>query len=199
MRKLLISLLAIFIISASTGVSAEASGIPSETEPPVLPKEPQEGILYRLPECDPLKASSDQPCYVEFYCDAEEEALSLLSQPTTITSSWTTTCGVSIKNNVGTTVARLWQDINVTWEQMGSWYHPRINWKRRGTWTKDWRYNWISLNGPYYSGGTTQSVRYNTDGTLDYLGLWTTGWSVRSEFWSTQNPPHWSCKWYRLW
>jgi hypothetical protein len=72
MRKVIFAVIAALIMLTSTGISAEASGTMPNPEPPILPKNPQEGILYRLPDCDPLTASPNQPCYIEIFSNKED-------------------------------------------------------------------------------------------------------------------------------
>ncbi|MDZ7844630.1 MAG: hypothetical protein U5K99_07510 [Anaerolineales bacterium] len=200
MRKARIfALLVIFIgllgPAATTTLAQETQG----GDTPVFPENPQEGILYRLPECDPDTASIDQPCYVILFSHIDQDISSDQAKLENTKSSWTITCGVNVKNAAQTLVAKLWQDINASWNQSGSWYFPSVNWKSRGTWTKDWRYTWSGLSGPYYDGGGTQSKIYSTSGTLKYLGINWSGWKVSTTLWNTTSPPSWSCNWNKLW
>jgi len=193
--SLLVILIGLIGPAATTTLAREAQ----EVGPPVLPENPKEGILYRLPECDPDTASINQPCYVMLFSNIDQDFSSDQVKLENAKSSWTITCGVNIKNSVQTLVGKLWQDINASWNQSGSWYFPSVNWKSRGTWTKDWRYSWTNLSGPYYDGGGTQSKQYETVGTLKYLGLNWSRWEVSTTLWNTPSPPTWNCNWNKLW
>lgn len=192
MRKVIFAIIAALIMLTSTGISAGASGTMPSPEPPMLPKNPEEGVLYRLPDCDPLTASPNQPCFIEIFSNKEDISLPQ-SQKGTMTSPITTRCGVNVTNMSGTLLAKLWQEVRVAWEQIGSYYFPRIYWTSRGTWTKNWTYTWNPLTGPYLGGGSTQMIAYQTDGTIRLLGIAFGYHRARTQLWEYTSPYRWDC------
>lgn len=190
MRRLLFAIMAALILLTSTGISAEASGTMPIPEPPLLPKNPKEGILYRLPDCDPLTASPNQPCYIEIFSNREDIS-SPQPQKGSTTSPITTRCGVNVSNMYGTLLAKLWQDVRVAWEERGTYWYPIIYWTSRGTWTKNGTYTWNPLTGPYIAAGAYRS--YNTDGTIRLLGIAFGYHRARTQLYQTPSPPYWNC------
>jgi len=193
MRKTLFAIMATLIMLASTGISTKASGTMANPEPPLLPQNPQEDILYRLPDCDPLKATLNQPCYIEIFSNKEDINLPQ-SQKGEITPAMTTRCGVNVSNHQGTLLAKLWQDIRVAWEKGEDyWWRPIVYWTSRGTWTINWTYTWNPLTGPYFAGSTEYTTSNNTDGRLRLLGV-PYGWHRAStRLWTYIDPYRWDC------
>lgn len=126
------------------------------------------------------------PCTQELYYFSSDE---YAPEPQSVTKN--ITCGVVWKNKFGTVVAKLWENVNVTWKST-SWEFSAT----RGTWVLNSAYGWAALSGPTPSsgsGGYGQTQSIVTRGTVKYLGGW---WYARSVWVSVsgkQDQPYWSC------
>jgi|GEM_PF-3275492 len=168
-KKILALVLATMLLAIQVGVSAAQGGTPPTPTPQAInwdgstPME--QGRLYRLLNCNP--ADPNSPCYARIVTGTTK------SGNVSIASSGTDTlsCTVEISNWLGYVVARLWQNVNVTWT---SSQYSTANWASYGTWAGsgyDWRNVFgSSFNSPqtinYYSGGST----FSAGGDLYYLG-----------------------------
>lgn len=106
--------------------------------------------------------------------------------------SQTITCGVDVKNYFGTTVARMWGNVPVTWTASGHLYSGTS----RGTWVTSGLYYWSNLSGPSPSsgsGGYTQISSVKTNGTINYINAPYASYQVVTRISGTETSPSWSC------
>jgi hypothetical protein len=131
----------------------------------------QQGLLYRLPGCNP--ANPDAPCYVTVTGTAVRGAKARRGGGVTPMTGGTDTlrCTVEVQNFYHDPVARLWQDVNVTWT---STQYSTANWASYDKWAA-FLYEWRNVFGSsfsspqiinYYLGGST----FSAGGDLYYLG-----------------------------
>jgi hypothetical protein len=153
-----------------------------------------EGTTYALPQCWPLNTQSDKdaPCLVSITSMHTSRSAKVSEDGYDGAAPLTTdlcTCGVNVKNAGGTAVAKLWEDITITWLQY-TWQEVGAS---RGTWVKNWMYSWSSLWGPTPGSGTFtyasgQSVRVG--GTINYLG---TPWGTYTVYLTVFGNQNWHC------
>lgn len=109
--------------------------------------------------------------------------------------SQTIQCRVEVENRFGTVVAKLWENVPVTWHSTGySWSGAY-----RGTWTINGFYSWVNLSGPSPSSGTGSYVmlsRVVVKGEVKYMGSPWKGYEVRTNIWGRESSPGWSCSLY---
>lgn len=137
-------------------------------------------------ECNADKVKDPKaPCSDEMF---SEVSLTKSTQLTYV-------CGVSVKNAFGTIVAKLWENVPVTWKTDGF----TINGATRSTWVTNSAYWWTNLSGPDpYRGdfGQFTLVHVITWGTITYLNSpWNT-YEVRLTLWGNESNPNWSCRIY---
>lgn len=102
----------------------------------------------------------------------------------------TITCGVKVYNSLGQLVAKLWENVNVTWDT----YSARINWASRNSWVKNSMYRWKNYWGPSPSSGQHRYMFVvRTTADLWYLTALWKHYDVRANFLSYQS---WYCSLY---
>lgn len=137
-------------------------------------------------KCDPGKVKDpNAPCSDEMFNEVS------LTKSTQLTY----TCGVNVKNAFGTIVAKLWENVTVTWQTSGY----TINNATRSTWVKNSTYGWTNLSGPapnseYY--GYFFLTHVITTGTVTYFGGPWNSYEVRLSLMGSESDPHWSCSIY---
>jgi hypothetical protein len=153
-----------------------------------------EGTTYALPECWPLDAQEDKgaPCLVSVTSQQSSRSAQMSGDAIGVSATLTTdlcTCGVNVKNVGGTVVAKLWEDITITWYEY-TWKEVGAS---RGTWVKNGLYSWHDLWGPTPSSGTFTYVSnrsVNVGGEINYLGSPWADYTVSLAVYGNQ---HWHC------
>ncbi len=126
-------------------------------------------MLSRNKGCDPNTVRDpNAPCYAVAFSNSNVIGYGTYSVQDTYT------CGVEVRNAF-TVVARLWENVSVTWITNGY----TINGASRHTWVANSLYGWTNLSGPSPSSGT-YTGSYNmrsviTRGSVTYFGgIWDT-------------------------
>lgn len=159
-----------------------------------------EGFTYVMPECWPLsaKGNSGVGCLVSVTSEVVGRNVESTTSGNGSAAPATTdqiTCGVNVKNSLGTIVAKLWEVITITWYDY-TWSEVGAS---RGTWVLNSSYSWTNVWGPTPSSGTftyfsMQTVRVG--GTVKYLGATWHDYTVTLRVIGNQN---WSCSSVRNW
>lgn len=144
-------------------------------------------VVSSSKECNPDKVKDPKaPCSDEMF---SEVSLTKNTQLTYV-------CGVNVKNAFGTIVAKLWENVTVTWQTSGY----SINGATRSTWVTNSTYGWTNLSGPVpssgYYGGSYNMVLVITRGTVTYFGGPWKSYQVRLTLWGNESNPNWSCTIY---
>lgn len=151
----------------SNGYSTNGSGPPTTVQ---------------LSTCDPKNPYA--PCKAELFG----------SITTNRSYQQTVTCGVNVTNYFGTLVARMWENVTVTWGSSGY----TINSAYRNTWGAS-GYGWTNLSGPSPSSGSygyLQVTRVTVWGTATYLGVPFSSFQVRTNVTGRESSPSWRCSLY---
>jgi hypothetical protein len=109
--------------------------------------------------------------------------------PSSAATTQTVRCGVNVYDSLNNLVAKLWEDVNISWYQ----YDWIENWASRGTWAVDFRYGWTSLTGPSPSSGDfyyTKNQQVRTSGTVTYFGV---GWHNFTVTLQVNGNQQWGC------
>lgn len=143
-------------------------------------------IVSSSKECNPDKVKDPKaPCSDEMFSEVS------LTESTQVTY----VCGVNVKNVFGTIMAKLWENVPVTWKTDGC----TINGATRSTWVTNSTYRWTNLSGtdPYRGDfGFFTLVHVITRGTITYLNSpWNT-YEVRLTLSGNESNHSWSCRIY---
>jgi len=150
------------------------------------------GEVYRFADCD--ESNPDAPCYFVVAGSDNFTGGTSMSSITPLSSSATITCGINVYNGMGAKVARLQQNVNVTfWGTYGQ-TPVTLNWgDLRGTGALP-GYAWSGLTGPNPNPGwgvyvSRTGTAYSTaGGTLTFLGVYqnyaSSRLTIRSSGWS---------------
>lgn len=139
---------------------------------------------FGAPNCN-IDKNENAPCKVEVFSN------STASLKTLTTTTQVVTCGVNIYTNAGLLVAKIWEDVSVTWDQYGY----KITNSTRSTWVAT-SYGWKNLAGP--SPKTASGNLYQTtvisSGTVTWLGGAPYGdHSVSTTVVGNQSNASWNC------
>ncbi len=187
-RRVYVLLLTVLLLASQAGFASASTDttVAWDGSTPM-----QQGVLYQLPKCDP--ANPNAPCYVTVTGTVVRGANARPSAGVTPLSGGTDTlrCTVEIKNFSQQPVARIWQDVNVTWT---STQYSTANWASYDKWTT-FLYEWRNVFGSsfstpqiinYYFGGST----FSAGGDLYYLG---TNYGNHRVDLSVTGDHNWSC------
>jgi hypothetical protein len=164
----------------------------------VISRAEVKGDVYRFADCD--GSNPDVPCYFVVTGSGTFAEGSSKSPITPLASSATITCGVNVYNYLGNNVARLQQNVNVTfWGTYGQ-TPVTLNWgDLRGTATYGSYYSWSSLTGPNPNPGwgvyvsRTGTAYSNAGGLLVYAPPPVPGTQVYVSSRITIRSSGWSC------
>lgn len=143
-------------------------------------------------DCDPSSVKDpNAPCSAELFTDTIQiESLQR-----------TLTCGINVKDAFGNIVAKLWENVTVTWRNTPQPGYD-INSAYRYTWVKDWRYGWRDLTGPSPNSGRYSYLtitRVKISGTVTYFGGRWHSYTVYTNITGDETNPRWWCELVQNW
>ncbi len=153
----------------------------------------QEGQVYRFANCNDSNPSG--PCYFIVTGGASFDQTARSASITPLASTATITCGRNIYNGTGKNVARLQQNVNVTFSSTYGQTPVTMNWGNLNGTTGTLGYGWSDLTGPNPNPGWGVNVprtgtAYSTAGGMFiYLGVMQAYISIRI----TISRTGWSC------
>ncbi len=191
-RSIIIKTLLLVFVSLSTMAASLPQERKSETgNGNVASPDVHLLVVSRNKNCNPDKVRDpNAPCYAAVFSDSVMADYGVYSVQSTYT------CGVEVKNALNVVVARLWENVSVTWLTNGY----TINGATKNTWVANSLYGWTNLSGPAPSSGT-YTGSYNmrsviTRGSVTYFGgIWHT-FEVRLTLNGNQSNPSASCQIY---
>lgn len=153
----------------------------------------QDGQVYRFADCD--ESNLDAPCYFIVIGSSSFDQNVKSTSIAPLASTSTITCGRNIYNGTGKNVARLQQNVNVTFWGTSGRTPATMNWGNLNGTTGTLGYGWQDLTGPNPSPGwgvyvPQSGTAYSTAGGMFvYLGVMQAYISIRITIRSTG----WTC------